>query len=148
MPGLVGEIGGLCRTFPVRHRFAATLRASKNAPGVLVGFVRKDVLRFGPSVLEGGVAGHVFHQVQSGGFKFITDQTKVEQEDSEVILGALRIKVPLAAGGCPTVQCLGSDGQSKLQVSLDFSGMQCCLEPAELHRAPIPDIVQVDTVIT
>src|SRR5690606_18543743 len=76
-----------------------------NLPG-LVGesgcFVRKDVLRFGASVLEGCVAGHVGHQMLAGGLELVADQAEVEQEDPEVVLGALGIEIPLAAGGCPT----------------------------------------------
>lgn len=64
MPGLVGESGSF-------------------------GFVRKDVLRFGPSVLEGCVAGHVSHQMFTGGLELVADQAEVEQEDPEVVLGAL-----------------------------------------------------------
>lgn len=120
MPGLVGESG--C-------------------------FVRKDVLRFGASVLEGCVAGHVGHQMLAGGLELVADQAEVEQEDPEVVLGALGIEIPLAAGGCPTVERLGGDGEAELQVGLDPSRMEGRLEPAELHRAPVPDVVQVDPVI-
>ena len=71
----------------------------------------------------------------------------MEQEDPEVILGALRIEVPLAAGCGSAVERLGGDAQAELQVGFDFSGMQGRLEPAELHRAPVPDVVQVDSVV-
>ena len=64
MPGLVGESGG---------------------------FVRKDVLRFGASILEGSIAEHVGHQMFAGGLELVADQAEVEQEDPEVILGALGI---------------------------------------------------------
>ena len=121
MPGLVGESGGC--------------------------FVRKDVPRFGASVLEGGVAGHVGHQMFAGGLELVADQAEVEQENPEVVLGALGIKVPLAAGGCPTVERLGGDGEAELQVRLDPSRVEGRLEPAELHRAPVPDVVQVDPVV-
>lgn len=121
MPGLVGESGGC--------------------------FVRKDVLRFGPSVLEGCVAGHVGHQMLAGGLELVADQAEVEQEDPEVVLGALRIEVPLAAGGGPAVERLGGDGEAELQVGLDPSRVEGRLEPAELHRAPVPDVVQVDPVV-
>ena len=52
MPGLVGESGGC--------------------------FVRKDVPRFGASVLEGGVAGHVGHQMFAGGLELVADQAAKE----------------------------------------------------------------------
>ena len=122
MPGLVGESGGL-------------------------GFVRKDVLRFGPSVLEGGVAGHVGHQMLAGGLELVADQAKVEQEDPEVVLGALGVEVPLAAGGGPAIERLGGDREAELQVGLDSPRVEGRLEPAELHRAPVPDVVQVDPVV-
>ena len=121
MPGLVGESGGC--------------------------FVRKDLLRFRPSVLEGGVAGHVGHQMLAGGLELVADQAEVEQEDPEVVLGALGIEVPLAAGCSSAVERLGGDAQTELQVGFDLSGMQGRLEPAELHRAPVPDVVQVDPVV-
>ncbi len=94
MPGLVGESGGF-------------------------GFVREDILRFGPSVLESGVAGHVGHQMLAGGFELIADQPEVEQEDPEVVLGALGVEVPLAAGGGPAIERLGGDREAELQVGLD-----------------------------
>lgn len=78
MPGLVGESGGC--------------------------FVRKDLLRFGVSVLEGCIAGHVGHQMFAGGLELVADQAEVEQEDPEVVLGALWVEVPLAAGGGPAVE--------------------------------------------
>ncbi len=65
MPGLVGESGGF-------------------------GFVRLDVLRFGPSILEGGITGHVGHQMLAGGLELIADQAEMEQEDPEVVLGGNR----------------------------------------------------------
>ena len=67
----------------------------------------------------------------------------MEQKDPEVILGALRIEVPLAAGCGSAVERLGGDTQAELQVGFDLSGMQGRLKPAELHRAPVPDVVQV-----
>lgn len=122
MPGLVGESGGF-------------------------GFIREDVLRFGPSVLEGGVAGHVGHQMLAGGLELVADQAKVEQEDPEVVLGALGIEIPLSAGGGSSIERLGSNGEAELQVGLDPPRVEGRLEPAELHRAPVPDVVQVDPVI-
>ncbi|SUO91897.1 Uncharacterised protein [Suttonella indologenes] len=122
MPGLVGESGSF-------------------------GFVRKDVLRFGPSVLEGGVAGHVGHQMFTGGLELVADQAEVEQEDPEVVLGALGVEIPLATGSGPAVERLGGDGEAELQVGLDPSRVEGRLEPAELHRAPIPDVVQVYPVV-
>lgn len=123
MPGLVGESGGF-------------------------GFVRKDVLRFGPSVLEGGVARHVGYQMLAGGLELVADQAEMEQEDPEVVLGALGIEVPLAAGSGPAVERLGGDGEAELQVGLDPPRVEGRLEPAELHRAPVPDVVQVDPVVS
>ena len=67
MPGLVGESGGF--------------------------FALKDVLRFGSSVLESGIAGHVGHQMLAGGLELVADQAEMEQKDAEVILGALGIEV-------------------------------------------------------
>ena len=71
----------------------------------------------------------------------------MEQKDPEVILGALWIEVPLAAGCGSAVERLGSDTQTELQVGFDLSSMQGCLEPSELHRAPIPDVVQIHSVV-
>lgn len=79
-----------------------------------------------------------------GGLELVADQAEVEQEDPEVVLGALGIEIPLAAGGCPTVERLGGDGEAELQVGLDPPRVEGRLEPAELHRAPVPDVVQVD----
>ena len=71
----------------------------------------------------------------------------MEQEDPEVILGALWIEVPLAAGCGPAVERLGGDAQAELQVGFDLSGVDRGLEPAEFNRAAIPDVVQVDSVV-
>ena len=71
----------------------------------------------------------------------------MKQKDAEVVLGALGIEVPLAAGCGSTVEGLGGDAQAELQVGFDLSGMQGRLEPAELHRAPVPDVVQIHSVV-
>lgn len=83
----------------------------------------------------------------AGGLELVVAQADVEQEDPEVVLGALGIEVPLAAGGSPSIELLGGDGEAELQVGLDTPRVEGCLEPAELHRAPVPDVVQVDPVV-
>ena len=57
------------------------------------------------------------------------------------------IEVPLAAGCGSAVERLGGDGEAELQVGLDPPRVEGRLEPAELHRAPVPDVVQVDPVV-
>ncbi|TCN83986.1 hypothetical protein EDC91_11379 [Shewanella fodinae] len=122
MPGLVGESGGF-------------------------GFVQQDLLRFRASVLEGGVTWHVGHQMLAGSLELVADQAEVEQEDPEVVFGALGIEIPLAAGGGPSIERLGGDRKAELQVGLDPPRVEGRLEPAELYRAPVPDVVQVDPVV-
>ncbi|SOB57403.1 protein of unknown function [Pseudodesulfovibrio profundus] len=83
----------------------------------------------------------------AGGLELVADQAEVEQEDPEVVLGALGIEIPLAAGGGPAIERLGGDREAELQVGLDPPRVEGRLEPAELHRAPVPDVVQVDPVV-
>ena len=42
---------------------------------------------------------------------------------------------------------LGGDGEAELQVGLDSPRMEGRLEPAEFHRTPVPDVVQVAPVV-
>lgn len=81
------------------------------------------------------------------GLELVADESQVEQEDPEVVPGALRVKGPLAARCGPAVQRLGRHGQDQLDIGFHLSRMERPLEPAELDRAPVPDVVQVHPVV-
>ncbi len=79
--------------------------------------------------------------------EFGPDESQVEQEDAEVVAGASGIEAALAAGGGASVERLGGHGQNQLDVGLDLAGVERGFEPAELDRAPVPDVVQVHPVV-
>jgi hypothetical protein len=81
------------------------------------------------------------------GLELVADESQVEQKDPEVVAGALRIEPALAAGSGSPVQGFGGHGQDQLDIGSHLTGVQRALEVAELDRAPVPDVVQVDPVV-
>lgn len=79
--------------------------------------------------------------------ELVADEPQVEQEDPEVVSGTLRVEGPLAARCRPAVQRLGRHGEDQLDVSFYLARVERPFEPAELDRAPVPDVVQVHPVV-
>jgi len=79
--------------------------------------------------------------------ELVADESQVEQEDPEVVAGALRIEPAHAAGSGPPVQGFGGNGQDQLNIGPHLTGVERSLEPAELDGSPIPDVVQVHPVV-
>ena len=79
--------------------------------------------------------------------ELVSDEPQVEQEDPEVVPGALRVEGPLAARCRPAVQRLGRHGQDQLDVGFHLPRVERPFEPTELDRAPVPDVVQVHPVV-
>jgi len=79
--------------------------------------------------------------------ELVADEPEVQEENPEVVPGALRVEAAFAAGSGPTVQGLGGYGQDQLDVGSNLACVERPFEPAELHGAPVPDIVQVHPVI-
>ncbi len=100
-----------------------------------------------PSILEGGVAGHVGEQVLAHRLELVPDEVEAEQKDAEVVLGAGRVEGPLPARRRAAVQGLGGEGEAERDVRADLARVERRLEPAELDRAAVPDVVQVHAVV-
>jgi len=79
--------------------------------------------------------------------ELVADESEVQEENPEVVSGALRIEAAFAAGSGPTVQGLGGYGQDQLDVGSDLARVERPFEPAELNGAPVPDVVQVHPVV-
>jgi hypothetical protein len=100
-----------------------------------------------PSILEGGIARHVGEQVLAHRLELLPDKVEAQQEDAEVVFRAGRIEGPLPARCRASVERLGGEGQAERDVCADLPGVERGLEPAELDRAAIPDVVQVHAVV-
>ena len=79
--------------------------------------------------------------------ELVADEPQVQEENPEVVSGALRVEAAFLAGSGPTVQGFGGYGQDQLNVGSDLTRVECPFEPAELHGAPVPDVVQVHPVV-
>ena len=64
------------------------------------------------------------------GLELVPDQSEVEQEDPEVVAGALAIEAALAAGRGAAVERLGGHGQHQLDVGLDLAVVERGFAPA------------------
>jgi len=81
--------------------------------------------------------------VLAGGLELLADQAQAEEEDPEVVLGRLCVKVPLAAGRRAGIEGLGGEGQAKLDVGLDLAGVEGGFEESEFDRAAVPYVMEV-----
>ncbi len=86
-------------------------------------------------------------QVLARRFELLADQSQVEQEDPEVVAGALGIEAAFAAGGGASVERLSRHSQHQLNVGSDLAGVERRFKPAKLDRALVPDVVQVHPVV-
>jgi hypothetical protein len=85
--------------------------------------------------------------VEARGLELVADQPEAQEPASEIVLGAGGAEFAFLAGGGSGGQGLGGDGQAELDVGLDLPGVERGFEVAELDRAPVPDVVQVDPVV-
>lgn len=99
------------------------------------------------SFFECRIAGHIFHKVKSRRFELFTNKAKSKQKYSEVVFCTAGIEGSLLAGCRSAIDCLGSDGQTKLDVGFYLSCVKCRFKPAEFYGSAIPDIVKINSVV-
>jgi hypothetical protein len=79
--------------------------------------------------------------------EFVPDQPQAQQKHAEVIACALSVEGSPPALCRSSVQRSRANRQHQLDVGLDLAGVQRALEPSELNRPAIPDVMKVEAVV-
>lgn len=101
----------------------------------------------GAPIFEGGIARHVGEQVLAHRLELVSTEVEAKQEDTEVILGARGVEGALATRCRASVQGLGGEGEAEGDIGAHLARVEGGLKPAKLHRAAIPDVMQVHAVV-
>ena len=103
---------------------------------------------FRSAVLPCRTSRHPLHQVHPGVLELRPDEPEAEEENSEVVFGARRVVRPLDFGrGAGRGLGFCRDGETKLNVGFDLTGMGRSVEEAELDRPHPPHVVEVDVAV-
>ena len=100
------------------------------------------------AVFPGGVAGQVFEEVHPGVLEVLAVHAEAQEQDAEVVLGALlAVFARLLGGGASGGVGFGGERQAEQDVGLGDAGVPDAVEDAELGGAGAPDVVQVQAAV-